>query len=226
MPSVWCLRMKPSVTVMEDKKINKNTDYLRRINDFWCKSTAKSTEWVHKCLFAVLCSIFQYNSTILHNLATWKSPCLINCALIPVIFHFKGQFPQQHQKLLPLNASRLNAVSKNLFSSARWVNLFPVAGAAAGSRPTYLKVSVNIFYLVRISLFRLHQKFSLKRDSPYWILMVHREETWPYIVIVAHVLVLLLTPYEFSVAVLLNLCLDEVKREWWYLRGKNIFDCE
>lgn len=26
----------------------------------------------------------------------------------------------------------------NLFSSARWVNLLPVAGAAAGSRPTYL----------------------------------------------------------------------------------------
>jgi len=44
--------------------------------------------------------------------------------------------------------------------------------------------------------------------------MVHCEETWPYVVIVAHVLVLLLTPYEFSVAVLLNLNLDEVKREW------------
>lgn len=94
------------------------------------------------------------------------------------------------------------------------MNLFPVAGAAAGSRPTYLKVIVNILNLVRISLFRLQQTFSLKRDSPYWILMVHCEETWPYVVIVAHVLVLLLTPYEFSVAVLLNLSLDEVKREW------------
>lgn len=41
------------------------------------------------------------------------------------------------------NALRLKAVSTNLFSSVRWVDLVPVAGAAAGSRPTYLKWSTD-----------------------------------------------------------------------------------
>lgn len=40
---------------------------------------------------------------------------------------------------LPENASRSKAVSRKCCSSTRWVCLFPVAGAAAGSRPTYLK---------------------------------------------------------------------------------------
>lgn len=40
---------------------------------------------------------------------------------------------------LPENASRSKAVSRKCWSSTRWVCLFPVAGAAAGSRPTYLK---------------------------------------------------------------------------------------
>lgn len=39
------------------------------------------------------------------------------------------------------NALRLKALPMNLFSSVRWVDLAPVAGAAAGSRPTYLKWS-------------------------------------------------------------------------------------
>lgn len=40
---------------------------------------------------------------------------------------------------MPSNALRSNAVVMNFFSSARCVNLFPVAGAAAGSRPMYLR---------------------------------------------------------------------------------------
>lgn len=43
-----------------------------------------------------------------------------------------------HYKILPWKALRSKAVSMNLFSSFRWVDLVPVAGAAAGSRPTYL----------------------------------------------------------------------------------------
>lgn len=40
---------------------------------------------------------------------------------------------------LPENASRSKAVSRKCWSSTRWACLFPVAGAAAGPRPTYLK---------------------------------------------------------------------------------------
>jgi len=48
----------------------------------------------------------------------------------------------------PVKAFRLKAVSMNLFSSLKWVNLFPVAGAAAGSRPTYLKQTLKVCHLV------------------------------------------------------------------------------
>lgn len=49
-----------------------------------------------------------------------------------------SSFPVLHYKFLPWKALRLKAVSMNLFSSFRWVDLVPVAVAAAGSRPTYL----------------------------------------------------------------------------------------
>lgn len=45
---------------------------------------------------------------------------------------------------LPENASRSKAVSRKCWSSTRWVCLFPVAGAAAGSRPTYLKYTQGL----------------------------------------------------------------------------------
>ena len=38
-----------------------------------------------------------------------------------------------------LKASRSKAVSRRRCSSVRWVFLLPVAGAAAGSRPAYLR---------------------------------------------------------------------------------------
>lgn len=48
----------------------------------------------------------------------------------------------------------------------------------------------------------------------------HREETWPDVVIVAHVLVLLLTPDQLSVGIFLCLRSDQVKRERRNLRGE------
>lgn len=42
----------------------------------------------------------------------------------------------------------------------------------------------------------------------------HCEETRPNIIVVAHVLVLLLTPDQLCVDVLLSFCSDQVKREW------------
>lgn len=44
-----------------------------------------------------------------------------------------------------LKASRSKAVSRRRCSSVRWVFLLPVAGAAAGSRPAYLRaVTVSV----------------------------------------------------------------------------------
>ena len=121
---------------------------------------------------------------------------------------------------LPWKALRLNAVSMNLFSSFRWVDLFPVAGAAAGSRPTYLEEGLE----VRHNILKMHCSFLKQAEQkplPNGPLVGdHSEETWPDVIVVSHVLVLLLTPDQLSVAVLLRLRLDQVKREWRDLRGK------
>lgn len=58
--------------------------------------------------------------------------------------HLHVLAPVLNYKFFPWKALRLKAVSMNLFSSLRWVDLFPVAGAAAGSRPTYLKETLKV----------------------------------------------------------------------------------
>lgn len=50
---------------------------------------------------------------------------------------------------------------------------------------------------------------------PNWLPVgQHCEETWPNVIVVAHVLVLLLTPDQLCVDVLLGFCPDQVEREW------------
>lgn len=61
----------------------------------------------------------------------------------------------------------------------------------------------------------------LTETLPDWLLVgQHCKETWSDVIIVAHILVLLLTPDQLSVGIFLCLCSDQVKWKWRDLIGE------
>lgn len=121
-----------------------------------------------------------------------------------------------------LNASRWKAVSRKRRSSIRWVFLFPVAGAAAGSLPAYLKHREGVVRGQRLhgggqmvwSWWRwwwLPDGLGFLRGGP---------DARLHVVVVTLVLVLLLTPDQVGVGEALRLRLHLVEGERGELRGE------
>lgn len=117
-----------------------------------------------------------------------------------------------------LKASRSKAVSRRRCSSVRWVFLLPVAGAAAGSRPAYLRGAT-----VRgDGEGPRGARAPLPSPGPSRLpaTLPHRlgavdggPQPGLHVVVVALVLVLLLAPGQLGAGVLLHLLQQEVEGE-------------
>lgn len=120
-----------------------------------------------------------------------------------------------------LKASRSKAVSSRRCSSVRWVFLFPVAGAAAGSRPAYLggqssdvRPPGGLDPLPPVPM---------RRRLPHGLGTADGgAQPGLHIVVVALVLVLLLAPGQLGVGVLLHLLQQQVEGERRQLGEKGL----
>lgn len=109
----------------------------------------------------------------------------------------------------------MKAVSRKRFSSRRWVFLFPVAGAATGSRPAYLhpkrkrvRTGKNTEHL------ECHGSTGKDERLPDRLGTVDGgAHAGLDVVVVSLVLMLLLTPDQVSIGIFLSLSLHQVERE-------------
>ena len=120
----------------------------------------------------------------------------------------------------PANASRSNAASSKRCSSVRCVCLFPVAGAAAGSRPAYLCTHTHTHTHTEMS----RRATAARRSYPNFLpdRASSPDGARPadggsdarlHVVVVALVLVLLLAPNQIGVRVAIGLRLHQVEGE-------------